>query len=141
MFSYAFWPFGYLLWRNVYSDLLPYLFIYYLKVLVSLGLCCYVQAFSSCGEQGLLSSCGVWASHSGGFSCCRTPVLGHTGFSNCAVGFHCCGTGLVSPWHVGSSQNKDQNHVTCIGRGFLSTVPTREVHCPIFCWAIYHIYG
>lgn len=42
---------------------------------------------------------------------------------------------------MGSSQNKDQNHVTCIGRGFLSTVPTREVHCPIFCWAIYHIYG
>ena len=25
--------------------------------------------FCSCGEQGLLSSCGVWASYCGGFSC------------------------------------------------------------------------
>ena len=25
---------------------------------------------SSLGEQGLLSSCGMWASHCGGFSCC-----------------------------------------------------------------------
>ena len=27
--------------------------------LVVLDLCCCVQAFSSCGKQGLLSSCGV----------------------------------------------------------------------------------
>ena len=26
--------------------------------------------FSSCSEQGLLSSCSAWASHCGGFSCC-----------------------------------------------------------------------
>ena len=26
------------------------------------------KLFSSCGKQGLLSSCGVWASHRGGFS-------------------------------------------------------------------------
>ena len=35
--------------------------------LVALGLGCCAQAFSSCGEQGLLSSCGAWASHCGGF--------------------------------------------------------------------------
>ena len=39
--------------------------------------------FSSCGEQGLLSSCGVRASHCGGFSCCgtwaRASVVGHVG--------------------------------------------------------------
>ena len=39
--------------------------------------------FSSCGEQGLLSSCGVRASHCGGFSCCGTwahaSVVGHVG--------------------------------------------------------------
>ena len=28
----------------------------------------YTRTFSSCGEQGLLSSCSVWASHCGGFS-------------------------------------------------------------------------
>ena len=32
--------------------------------------------FSSCSEQGLLSSCGAWASHCGGFSCCRAQALG-----------------------------------------------------------------
>ena len=30
----------------------------------------------------LLSSCGVWASHCGGFSCCRTWALVHMGFSS-----------------------------------------------------------
>ena len=28
-------------------------------------------AFSSCDGLGLLSCCNAWASHSGGFSCCR----------------------------------------------------------------------
>ena len=35
-------------------------------------------AFSSCGEQGLLSSCSAWVSR-GGFSCCRAWALGHGG--------------------------------------------------------------
>ena len=30
---------------------------------------CYVWPFSSCGEWGLLSSCGTQASHCGGCSC------------------------------------------------------------------------
>ena len=33
-------------------------------------------AFSSCGEWGLLSSCGVRTSHCCGFSCCREWALG-----------------------------------------------------------------
>ena len=33
-----------------------------------LGLCCCRGLFSSCGEWRLLSACGVWASHCGGFS-------------------------------------------------------------------------
>ena len=43
------------------------LFIYlfgYTESLLLLGLFC------TCGEQGLLSSCVVWASRYGGFSCC-----------------------------------------------------------------------
>ena len=43
------------------------------------------QAFSSCNEWELLSSCGACASHFGGFSCCRAQALGHTGFSSCAT--------------------------------------------------------
>ena len=39
--------------------------------LAVLGLCCCARAFSSCLEWRLLSSCGMQASHCGGFSCCR----------------------------------------------------------------------
>ena len=53
----------------------PSVFIY--LFLAALGLRCCVQAFSSCSKWGLLSSCGVWTSHCGGFSCwgAQTPVL------------------------------------------------------------------
>ena len=44
-----------------------YLFIWFLAVF---SLCCCTDFFSSYNEQGLLSSCGVWASHCNGFSCC-----------------------------------------------------------------------
>ena len=37
---------------------------------------CCMWAFSSCSERGLLFSCGVWASHHGGFSCCAARALG-----------------------------------------------------------------
>ena len=44
--------------------------------MASLGLCCCMWAFSSCGEQGPLSSFGVWDSHCSGFSCCGAQALG-----------------------------------------------------------------
>ena len=50
-----------------------------------LGLCCCAWAFSNFGEQWLLSSCSAWASHCGGFSCCRAGALGHVGFSSCGT--------------------------------------------------------
>ena len=52
-FSCDFWPSVYLLWRNVYLDLLP-IKKKFLCILVALGLCCCSQASSSCGEWGLL---------------------------------------------------------------------------------------
>ena len=49
---------------------------------------CQAQAFSSCSEQGLLSSCSARASHCGGFSLCRAsapdaraPVIAVQGLS------------------------------------------------------------
>ena len=37
-------------------------FLFFLSLfLVAMGLCSCERAFSSCGKQGLLSSCGVWA--------------------------------------------------------------------------------
>ena len=53
--------------------------------LTVLGLPCCAWAFSSCSEQGLLSSCGAWASHCGGFSRCGARALGLLGFSNCST--------------------------------------------------------
>ena len=50
-------------------------------LMASLGLRCCVWAFSSCGEQGLLSSCSVPASHGGGSSCCGAWALGRVSFS------------------------------------------------------------
>ena len=40
-----------------------------------LGLHCYALPFSSCDEQGLLSSCGAPVSHCRGFSCCKAWPL------------------------------------------------------------------
>ena len=51
-----------------------------------LGLYCCVQAFSSCGEWGLLSGCDAQASHCGGFSSCRAQALGTWASVLCCLG-------------------------------------------------------
>ena len=100
-----------------------YLFVFgCAEPLLLCGLC------SGRGEQGLLSSCGVWTSHWGGFSCYRARAPELTGFSNCRRGsvvvvpglqsrgsvvWH---TGSATPWHVGSSWTRDQTCVPFIGR-------------------------
>ena len=53
--------------------------------LAVLGLCRYVQAFSSCSDWGLLSSCSAQASHCCGFSCYGAWALGCVGFSSCCI--------------------------------------------------------
>ena len=50
-----------------------------------LGLHFRMQAFSSCGEQGLLSCCDAQASYCGGFSCCGAQAQ------------ELCPSGLVVP--------------------------------------------
>ena len=44
--------------------------------LAALVLHCCAWTYSSYNELGLISSCGVWASHCSGFSCCRAQALG-----------------------------------------------------------------
>ena len=56
-------------------------FLFFFNFIFVLSLCCYVRAFSSCDEQGLLSSCGVWACHRSGFSLWSTGSR-HTDFSS-----------------------------------------------------------
>ena len=103
-----------------------------------LGFHCCARAFSSGGEQGLLfvavrgllivlaSLCGgaralgVWASVvvARGLSSCGSRALWRTG--------------LVAPWHVGSSWTRDRTCVPCIDRRILNHCATREVPTPIF---------
>ena len=51
-----------------------------------MGLRCCEQAFARCGEWGLLSGCGTWASH------CGARALERTGFQSCGVRGPCCPT-------------------------------------------------
>ena len=53
--------------------------------LAVLGLWCCTWAFSSCGQQGLLSGCGVWASP------CGEQALGAVGDRSCSMWIGGCG--------------------------------------------------
>ena len=52
-------------------------FIFMYLILVVLGLCCCLQAFSSCQELGILSGYRMQASHCGNFSCYGLWALEH----------------------------------------------------------------
>ena len=84
---------------TVYKDVEFYLLV---LLLAALGLCCHVQAFSCCSEQGLLSHCDVQASHCGGFSCCRAQALGCTGSVVVALEISCLEARGIFP-HQGSN--------------------------------------
>ena len=97
-----------------------------------------VKAFlSGCGEQGLLSRCGSWASHWGGFSCSRAWAPGHVGFSGFSMWARkswLLGSraqrswcrGLVALRHVVPSGTRDQACVSCTGRKILYHWATSE---------------
>ena len=68
------------LWIGKFSPF-PFLFFFLINLFIylflsALGLHCCAQAFSSCGEQGLLFVAVAQASHCRGFSCCRAWALG-----------------------------------------------------------------
>ena len=54
----------------------------HLFIFVRVGSLLYEGFFSSCGEWGLLSSCGARAAHCGGFSSCRAWPFELAGFSS-----------------------------------------------------------
>ena len=62
---------------------------------------------------------GVQASHYRGLSCCRAQAPD-------AQAQQLWLTGLVAPWHVGSSQTRARTHVPCIGRQILNHCATGE---------------
>ena len=77
-------------------------------------------------------------------ACCRALALGHVGLvaaacelSSCRSGFRVqdqqlwC-TGFVVPWHVGSSQTRDQTLSSALAGIFLPTVPPGKSQCSVF---------
>ena len=84
------------------------------------------RAFSSHGERGLLlvRSSG---SRCADFSSCgtRAQQLWLAGSRAQAQQLWC--TGLVAPWHVGSSQTRARTCVPCVDRRILNHCATREV--------------
>ena len=71
-----------------------------------------------CTGPSLLHTCFlcVWCM---GFSCCRLRLW--------SAGATAVLTGSVAPWHVGSSQARDQTHVPCPGRQSLNEWTPRDV--------------
>ena len=51
------------------------IFFFYVFIFGCTGPLFVVRALSSCGERGLLSSCGSWAFHCSGLSCCGAWAL------------------------------------------------------------------
>lgn len=80
--------------------LCPFSFFLFLNVWLR-WVCCCVKAFSTCSRRGLLSSYGTWASHQGGFSYCRTQVLGAWASVVAAHELSSCGSQALQ--HVGFS--------------------------------------
>ena len=99
-------------------------FIFFYLFLAVLGLCCCTWAFSSCGEQGLL----FVAAH--GLLTVVASLVAEHGLqarSSCGTWAQWLWrTGLIAPWHVGSSRTRAQTHVPCIGRRILNHCATRE---------------
>ena len=67
--------------RAAFEELgLPSLYLFFLILILFIcgcaGFLLLCGLFSSCRQQGLLSSCGVQASHCSGFSLCGAPALG-----------------------------------------------------------------
>ena len=84
-----------------------------------LGLRFCTWAFSNCSKQGLRSSCGVWASHWGGFSCCWAWALGYVGL------VVACGL-----WNVNSAAVSHRLHCP-LACGVLSDQGSNQ--CPLHC--------
>ena len=100
-------------WTTRNLPLFMYLF------LVVLGLHCYMQGFSVCAEQGLLSSSGVKASHCGGFSL-RGRSSRHTGSVAAVHRLNCLGA-------CGILLDQGLNPCPCIGRKTPNHGMTKEV--------------
>ena len=122
-------------------------FIYLLFIFGCVGSSLLHVGFLQLRRAGATLCCGARASHCSGFSSYRAQALGARASVVVARGLSSCGsraqqlwlagfraqaqqlwhTGLVAPWHVGSSRTRARTRVPCTGRWILNHCATREV--------------
>ena len=141
--------FSWLLWLfRVFCSSIQILEFFFF-ILAVLGLHGCARAFSSCSKQELISSCGAWASHCGGFFCGAqalgwwASVVAARGLYSCGYQalehrLSSCGPHLVAPWHVGSSCTRDQTCLLWIGKWILYHWATREAQEFFYFCGKYH---
>ena len=86
------------------------------------------EGFLQLRQAGAILHRGARASHYRGLSCCGAQAPD-------AQAQQLWLTGLVAPWHVGSSQTRARTRVPCTGRQILNHCATREAPVIAF-WSI-----
>ena len=92
-------------------------------------LSCRSEGYSLADVHWLLTAVVSLVAEPGFWGCKALAVAAHGLQSMDSAVWY---TGLVAPWHVESSQTRDQNCVPCIGKQVLNHWTTREVLNPIF---------
>ena len=122
-----------------FKEFLYFYYFYYFFIfscVVSSFLC---KGFLQLWQAGATLHRGARASHYRGLSCCGAQAPG-------VQAQQLWLTGLVAPWHVGSSQTRARTRVPCIGRQILNHCATREalklflrpsIDKDIYCWQRY----
>ena len=111
------------------SDIQDLRSFFFLKIYLLID--CYVgssflcQGFLQLRQAGATLHHGAQASHYRGLSCCRAQAP-DTQAQQLWL------TGLVAPWHVGSSQTRARTRVPCISRQICNRCTTREALTLIF---------
>ena len=86
--------------------------------------------FSSCSEQGLLSSCSVRASHCSDFSRCRAQALGHPGFSSCSSQLYSTGSTVCRSFFKACGIFLDRGSNLCLLRCQANSLPLSHQGSP-----------
>ena len=95
------------------------IYLFNLFIFGCVGSSCLCKGFLQLRRAGATLHHGARASHYCGLSCCGAQAPD-------VQAQQLWLTGLVAPWHVGSSQTRARNHVPCIGRRTLNHCATRE---------------
>ena len=127
-----------------YDSLTTELTVLFTYLLAVLGLHCCV-GFSLLGWAGATLHCSAWASHCGGFSCCRAQAPGTQAIAVAARGLRvwgsqalehrlsgCAAWAFVALQHVVSSWIRVRTLVFCFGRQILYHWATREALNSLF---------